>query len=477
MKLARTLVIVLIACGCATNPATGRRQVMLMSEADEVQLGRQANAEVRKQMGIYEDAELQRYVSSVGARLARSSHRTNLPWTFAVVDQPAVNAFALPGGYIYLTRGILPFLRDEAELAAVMGHEVGHVDARHHAAAYSRQTLAGGGLAVLGILVPETQPLQGVAQVAFGLMFLKHGRDDELESDRLGVTYSAANGWDPSGMTGLLGTLARLDEANGSRRGVPNWALTHPPAADRVLKVEEAVTTSRTSASKARNKTEFERVLEGMVYGDSREKGIVRGSDFLHPVLQFAMHFPQGWEIVNTDEQVAARENDESNVGIVLQLASGSGNVQQVAQAGMARAGFREASGQRTSINGLQAYVAIYDGVSNNTRIRARAAHIQSGGRVYVVAGLAPASQFSRVDSAFQNAIASFRTMSRQEADRIQPNRIDFYTVRSGETWDSIARGPGGGAVRATTLAIMNGREATTQPKPGERIRIVVSGN
>ena len=214
-----------------------------------------------------------------------------------------------------------------------------------------------------------------------------------------------------------------------------------------------------------------------MVYGDSREKGIVRGSDFLHPVLQFAMHFPQGWEIVNTDEQVAARENEESNVGIVLQLASGSGNVQQVAQAGMARAGFREASGQRTSINGLQAYVGIYDGVSNNTRIRARAAHIQSGGRVYVVAGLAPASQFSRVDSAFQTAIASFRTMSRQEADRIQPNRIDFHTVRSGETWDSIARGPSGGAVRATTLAIMNGREATSQPKPGERIRIVVSGN
>jgi predicted Zn-dependent protease len=450
---------------------------MLMSEADEIQLGRQANAEVRKQMGLYDDAELQRYVAGVGARLARSSHRPSLPWSFAVVDQPAVNAFALPGGYIYLTRGILPFLRDEAELAAVLGHEVGHVDARHHAAAYSRQTLAGGGLAVLGILVPETQPLQGVAQVAFGLMFLKHGRDDELESDRLGVAYTASNGWDPNGMTGLLGTLARLDEASGTRRGVPNWALTHPPAADRVLKVEEAVSTSRTSSSTARNETEFERVLDGVVYGDSREKGIVRGSDFLHPVLGFAMRFPQGWEIVNTDEQVAARESEENNVAMVLQLANGSGNVQQIAQSGMARAGLREVSGQRVNINGLPAYVGIYDGAMNNTRVRLRAAHIQSGGRVYIVAGLAPAAQFGRADGAFQNTIASFRTMSRQEADRIQPNRIDFHTVRPGETWDSIARGPSGGAIRPATLAIMNGRQPGTQPKSGERIRIVVSGD
>ena len=341
MKLARTLVLVLVACSCATNPATGRRQVILMSEAEEVQLGKQSDAEVRKQMGIYNDAELQQYVRGVGDRLARAAHRPALPWSFAVVDEPAVNAFALPGGYIYLTRGIMPFLRDEAELAAVMGHEIGHVDARHQAAAYSRQTLAGGGLAVLGVLVPETQPLQGVAQVAFGLMFLKHGREDELEADRLGVGYTAASGWDPRGMTGLLGTLARLDEASGSRRGVPNWALTHPPAADRVVKVDEAVTTSRTSASASTNKSAFERVLDGMVFGDSREKGIVRGSDFLHPVLGFSVRFPPGWEIVNTDEQVSARENEESNVAVVLQLATAGGNVQQAAQTGMAKAGFR----------------------------------------------------------------------------------------------------------------------------------------
>ena len=474
MKLARTLILVLIACGCATNPATGRHQVILMSEAEEIQLGRQSDAEVRKQMGIYNDAELQRYVKGVGDRLARAAHRPNLPWTFAVVDEPAVNAFALPGGYVYITRGILPFLRDESELAAVMGHEIGHVDARHQAAAYSRQTLTGGGLAVLGILVPETQPLQGVAQVTAGLMFLKFGRNDELEADQLGVKYASASGWNAAGMSGLLGTLARLDEASGSRRGVPNWAMTHPPAQDRVTKVEEAVTTA--GASGATNKGEFERVLDGVVYGDSREKGIARGNEFFHPVLGFALHFPRNWEIVNTDEQVLARESDESNVAVVLQLVNASGSVQQVAQTSMSKAGFREESGQRTSINGLPAYVGIYDGAMNNMRVTVRAAHIQAGNRVYLLAGVAPSSQFSRVDPAFRDSIESFRTLSRTEAERIQPNRVDFYVVRSGDTWDSIARRVCQGAIKPATLAIMNGREPTSSPRPGERVRVVMSG-
>jgi predicted Zn-dependent protease len=476
MKLARTLIIVLIACGCATNPATGRRQVILMSEADEVQLGRQADAEVRKQMGLYNDAELQRYVRGVGERLARAAHRPNLPWSFAVVDEPAVNAFALPGGYVYLTRGIMPFLRDESELAAVMGHEIGHVDARHQAAAYSRQTLTGGGLAVLGVLVPETQPLQGVAQLTAGLMFLKFGRNDELEADQLGVKYAAASGWNPAGMSGLLGTLARLDEASGTRRGVPNWAMTHPPATDRVIKVEEAVATAGASGSKTTNKAEFERVLDGMVFGDSREKGIVRGNEFFHPVLGFALSFPRNWEIVNTDQQVSARESEESNVAVMLQLVTGSGSVQQTAQTSMAKAGFREASGQRTTINGLPAYVGIYDGAMNNIRVTVRAAHIQAGGRVYLLAGVAPSSQFNRADPAFRDSIESFRTLSRGEAERIQENHIDFYVVRPGDTWDSIARRTSQGAVKPTTLAIMNGRESTSNPRPGERIRVVVGG-
>jgi predicted Zn-dependent protease len=320
-----------------------------------------------------------------------------------------------------------------------MAHEVGHIDARHSAQQYSNQTLAGGGLALLGVLVPSTRPAQGLASIGLGAAFLKFSRDDELEADQLGVGYSATNGWDPRGMPGLLATLARLDEASGSSRGVPNWALTHPPAADRVTKVQQVVAAAP-AGGKATNVSQFERYLDGIVFGDSREKGIVRGTDFLHPVLRFAVRFPPGWQVMNSDEQVVARRSESENVAMLLQLDSGTGPIQQMAPASMAKAGWREVSGERTTINGLEAYVGTYQGTMNNTPVTIRAAHVRAGQQVYVVAGVAPTSEFNSSAQTFTRSIETFRTLSREEADRIQPNRVDFYTVRSGDTWESLAR-------------------------------------
>jgi predicted Zn-dependent protease len=477
VKTLRIVVLGLVAWGCATNPATGKRQLMLMSEAEEVGLGKQSDAEVRKQMGLYPDANLQRYVNRVGQQLAKASHRPNLPWTFAVVDEQAVNAFALPGGFIYVTRGILPFLQTEAELAAVMGHEVGHVDARHSASAYSRQMATAGALGITGVLVPGLEGLLGYAGAAFGLLFLKNGREAELESDRLGVDYAAKNGWEPSAMAGLLGTLGRLDEAGGSSRGVPNWALTHPPAADREQKVQEAVAAARTAmpSAKTTNKDEFEKMLDGLVFGDSREKGFVRGNEFLHPVLQFAVKFPQGWEIVNSDEQVTARRGENSNASMLLQLVTGSGGLEQMASASMTKAGFQQIDGSRTNINGLDAYVGTYAGVLENTQVRLRSAYVRAGQSTYVVAGLAPAAEFTSTAPAFSSAIQTFRALSKEEADRLQPSRVDFAVARPGDSWESLAKRHGGG-VKASTIAIMNGRTPATPPKAGERLRIVVGG-
>jgi len=477
MRAPRLVPIVLVAAiGCATNPATGRRQLILMSEQDEIQLGRQADAEVRQQMGVYGNAELQRYVERVGMTLVRSSYRGELPWTFAVVNEPAVNAFALPGGFVYVTRGLLPFLRDESELAAVMAHEIGHVDGRHGADAYSRQLLAGGGLAIGGVFLPEIRPFEGLANAALGLLFLRHSREAELEADQIGIRYASAQGWDPSGMPGLLATLARLDEASGSSRGVPNWALTHPPAADRVTRVQEAVAASRSPSATATNRAAFERFLDGLVFGDSREKGIVRGAEFLHPILRLALRFPAGWDIANADDQVTAVENDTGTIGIVLRIVENpSESVERTAQATMTKAGFREVSGQRTRINGLDAYVGTYSALIETRQLAARAAHVQLGGQTYLLAGLAPANELARVEPAFSLTINSFRELSQSEADRIQPDRVDFHVVRGGETWESLATSAGG-RLRASTLAIMNGYEPTLRPRAGDRIRIVVGG-
>jgi predicted Zn-dependent protease len=473
MKRVSVVIALALAVACATNPATGRHQLMLMSEAQEVQLGRQSDADVRKQMGVYNDPGLQQYVDRIGRRLAASSKRPNLPWTFTVVDEAAVNAFALPGGFVYITRGIVPFLRNEAELAAVLGHEVGHVDARHSAEAYSNQTFAGGGLAVLGILVPETQPFAQAASVSLGLLFLKHGRSAELEADQLGVRYIATNRWSPEAMPGLLSTLQRLDEASGTRRGVPNWAATHPPAADRVAKVQEAVRASSQPGANVTNEMELERHLDGVVYGDSREDGIIRGSEFLHPVLRFAVRFPAGWEVVNSSEQVSARPDENSNSAMLLELAPANGSPEQTARDVFSKAGFTELDGQRTRVNGLDAYIGRYQGVMSNQRVYMEAALIRADQQTYLVAGIAPANEFNASARAFSSTIQSFRPLSRDEADRIQPDRIQLYTARQGDTWASLARR---GNVKPTTLAIMNGVDPSAPLRVGSRIRIVVGG-
>jgi predicted Zn-dependent protease len=475
MKPFRVALVLLFAWGCATNPATGRRQLILMSEQEEIQLGRQSDAEIRAQMGVYDDPDLQAYVRAVGAKLVTAAHRPHLPWTFTVVDEAAVNAFALPGGFIYLTRGILPFLRNEAELAGVLGHEIGHVDARHSAEAYSKQLGAGLGLAAAGVLAPSTQPFQGLAGAGLGLLFLKYGRDAEMESDRLGVTYPATNGWDPRGVPALLNTLGRLDEAAGSRRGVPNWALTHPPAEDRVERVQQAVAAAPSGPSTT-NAAALERQLDGLVFGDSREKGIVRGREFLHPILRLALSFPEGWEVMNGDTQVVAREAETGNVAMLLQVVQGSGPVQLLGPAEMLKAGWRHTSGAPATINGLDAYLGTYEGAIENTPVHIQAAHVRSGDQTYVIAGVAPAQLFQAAAPKFASSIRTFRALTRAEADRIQPNRVDFYVARPGDTWASIASGAAGGTVGPSTLAIMNGRVPSEPPAAGDRLRIIVAG-
>lgn len=469
--------VIATAIACVTNPATGQRQFNILSEGDEVALGKQADGQIRQEMGLYQDQGWQEYVNRVGQAMAQKSHRPQLPWSFAVVDQPAINAFALPGGFIYLTRGILPYLRDEAEMANVLGHEIAHVTAKHGATAYSRQQIAGVGLGIGQILAPpDKQGLFQAAEAGLGLLFLKNGRDAELEADRLGVGYAAATGWNPSGMAGMLTTLGRLGEASGSKRGVPNFLSTHPLPEDRVEKVAAVADAARTSASTRVNAEDFQRRLDGLVFGDSREQGILRGRDFLHPILRFALQFPQGWQVQNGAQQVVAQPEGDQPMAVMMEIIDGGGrNPAQAGRARMQQAEMVERAGESTTINGLPAFVGVYTGGQGNQAIAARVAFISHAGRLYQVAGVAAEGAFNQADQAFRQVIGSFRGMSAAEADRVQPARIDFYTVRSGDTWASIAE-RSGGAVTASALAIMNAASPSSTPRAGSRIRVVIEG-
>jgi len=467
-----------LIAACATNPATGKRQISLMSEAQEITAGQEADAQIKMEMGVYNDPRLQEYVSGVGMRLARLSERPNLPWHYTVVDSPAVNAFALPGGYIYITRGILPFLNDEAQLAGVLGHETGHVTARHSAQQYTRAVGGTIGLAALGILVPAARPLGQFSEQALGILFLKYSRDFELQADQLGARYAAMGNWDPAGVPDMLATLGRLDEASGQSHGVPNWLETHPDPLSRIREVQPAV--QQLSAGRTglvRDRDAMLRAVDGIIYGDNPEQGIVRANTFIHPGLRFRVDFPAGWDIQNAPTQVVAKAPG-ADVYMLLEQVSmpGSGGVENVARTSMQDAGFRMTSGARTTINGLDAFVGVYDGqLEGLGNVTCRAAHIVYGTNIYLVAGFTAPNLFQQSDAAFLAGIRSFKSISAAEAESIHPNRIDIYVVRQGDSWQAIAE-RSGNIIKATTLAVMNGFETSSQPPVGARIKIAVGG-
>jgi len=372
----------------------------------------------------------------------------------------------------------MPFLDDEAELAGVLGHEIGHVTARHSAQQYTRQISGLVGLTALSIFVPAARPFGDLSTQALGVLFLKYGRDDELQSDELGARYESRLGWDPAAVPAFLSTLGRLDEAAGDRRGIPGWLSTHPEPLSRVDEIQPVVRQLKAAGGDfSTNRDAFLQRIDGIVFGDNPEQGVVRGDAFLHPVLRFRIEFPSGWEIQNSPQQVLAMAPG-ADVFMLLQLVEQprGRNIEEIAMNAMSRSGFRAVQGSRTTINGLDAFVGVYQGqVEGLGVVATRAAHIAYDNKVFLVAGLTSSRLFEQADSAFATSIRSFRTLSAAEAEGIRPDRVDFYVVREGDTWASMAE-RAGGAIKPATLAVMNNAAPASQPRVGSRIKIVVRG-
>jgi predicted Zn-dependent protease len=299
-----------LAVSCATNPVTGRRELSLVSAGQELAIGREGHGAIVGEYGRYDDAGLQAYVDSVGQALAKVSHRPELAWTFTVLDDPVVNAFALPGGYIYITRGILAHFDSEAQLAGVLGHEIGHVTARHGAQQMTQQQLLGAGLA-LGTLFSETvRRYSREAQTALGLLTLKYGRDDENEADALGVRYSTSGGWDPRQIPRTYEMLKRVGDRAGQR--LPAFLSTHPDPGDRMQR------TTALAAEAAAGRTgllvrqrDFLRRIDGVVYGPDPRQGYFEGTRYFHPQMKLEITFPSGWKTQDTKSAVVAVSADQ----------------------------------------------------------------------------------------------------------------------------------------------------------------------
>jgi predicted Zn-dependent protease len=476
-------VVIAITAGlssCAVNPVTGERQLALISEQQEIAMGKQYHPEILREMPPYENEALQRYVEGIGQRLAKSSHRPELPWTFTVVDSAAINAFAVPGGFIYITRGLMGYLNTEAELAGVLGHEIGHVTARHSVAQMSRQQLGQIGLVAGMIFLPGTQPYADLAATGLGVLFLKYGRDDERQADRLGAEYAATGGYDPAGVTGMLTALARLSEGEGASRGVPGWLSTHPEPASRVAEVQPAIEELRAEhgTDLARDRSAYLQRIDGIMVGENPREGVIRENAFLHPDLLFQLEFPRGWAIQNTPRQVIAAEPNR-RAFLILELAGQAGqDVEQVARQSMAKAQLRQAEGGRTQVNGLNAYVGTWQGtIQNLGEVVVRAAHVAHGKYIYRLAGIVPPATYRQAGPVIDGSLGTFRPLPAAEAARIRPNVLAFHTVRAGDTWQSLAERYPAGDMPPDRLAIFNGYPPDERPRQGERVKVVVEQN
>lgn len=292
-----------VAAACAANPVTGRPELMVYDDAAEARMGAKADADLVAHHGEVESKELRRYVEEVGKKVAGVNDRQGVEWRFRILDDSIVNAFALPGGFVYLTRGLLAHLQDEAGLVGVLGHEVGHVAARHGAKSASRDAVFGLPRRIVGAIVPGVAEGFGLIRAALSPITLTFSRDDERQADDLGVKYSTRLGYDARSLAAFMGTLDRLTPA-GER--LPTWASTHPDPGDRKATILERTATAQKDQPGpwATNPDALLDHLDGLVHGDDPRVGVLEAERVLLPSRRLSIPRPKGWQAEVTRTRV-----------------------------------------------------------------------------------------------------------------------------------------------------------------------------
>jgi predicted Zn-dependent protease len=464
----------LLVANCSTNPATGKPQLALVGEQQEIAMGREAATQAAQQIGLYDDPELQAYVSRLGKELAAQSERPNLPWSFQVVDDPSVNAFALPGGFIFVTRGLLTHLTSEAELVSVLGHEIGHVTGRHSVEQMSKSQLAQIGLVAGMVLQPELASAYGdLAQQGLGLLFLKYGRDDEREADDLGLRYLVAENYDPREMPQVFETLRRVSERETKGGRVPGWLSTHPTPEDRIQRISSQVASLNRDFSQATvGRERYLQNLDGTVFGQNPREGYFRGNTFIQPELGFQITFPQGWNVSNQKQAVGAISDREDAV-VVLTL-SPSSSPQQAAQEFFSQQGIVQGQALQGSNSGaVSRTFGVQRGQSGD--LQGIATFVEQGGKVYQILGYTLANKARGYENQLSSAATSFSRVTDRRLLDVEPQRVDIVSVPGAMTLQEFeSRYPS--TVDLQTLAIINQAQPTTRFEAGAEVKRVVGG-
>jgi predicted Zn-dependent protease len=457
-----------VGCAVSHNPVSGRQRAFGYTWAQERQLGAQADQEIQAHFGVYDNAQVAAYVDRIGQEVLQHSHMrrpdqlpefVETPFFFRVLDSPVVNAFALPGGYVYVTRGLLAHMENEAQLAMVIGHEITHIAARHASRrAFEMQlgqvALLGGAIAGQALGLPGQQLLD-IGGVAAQLLFLRYSRDDEREADRLGVEYAALTGYEAGEGASFFATLRRISEEAG--QSLPTFLSTHPDPGQR----EETILAL---AEEWRQRTEMHRVgeealmnaISGMVVGEDPRQGFVEAGIFHHPELQFRFPTPPQWRVINQPQQVAILEPNQQAI-LVLTLVPDASSAAAAAQQFARQQGLQVVNQGATQVSGFPAYAVLVDAqLQGGQVVRAISYYIEYGGRVYNFLGYSPRELFSNFEATFGRSIQGFARETDPGILATQPSRISVVNAPRTAAFRTFLPSPLPRGMTAEDFAVMN---------------------
>lgn len=463
-------------CGCVVNPVTGERELSLMSESQEVEQGKEADAQIVAQYGLVEDPELQAWVEGVGKRLVAVSHKKDLTFTFRILDDPIVNAFALPGGYVYLTRGILPYLESEAGMAGVLGHEIGHVTARHGARRATKQILLQGTLGVAGALSDRVANALGVVGAAANLLLLKYSRDDERQSDQLGVEYATAAGWDTHDMAKFFGVLEAMSPQDGA---IPSWVSTHPDPGERDETVRELTTKEQQKhpGPFAQNRDALLAQVDGLAFGQDPRQGYVANGEFLHPQLRLQFPVPSGWSVENGRSQVTL-SSQQGDMAVIFAQAEGA-SPQAAAEAFAKTEGITVQQRADLTIAGFPAHRISAAVQGQQGQLGVTSTFVAKDGRVWAFHGLSEAAKHAAAQPTLVAVADGFAALDDPQALAVQPVVVRVVELQQPSTIEQVAAAypiPQQAGIDANHLALMNGVAPGAQLEAGRSVKVLVQG-
>lgn len=469
-----------LLASCARNPITGKKEFAI-SEKRELALGAAYDPQIVATMGEYKDAELDALINKLGMEMAKDSHRPNLAWKFTIIDSDVVNAFAVPGGYVYFTRGILAHFNNEAEFAGVLGHEIGHVTARHTAKSMQRQQLAQIGM-IAGMLASQDvrNNMQAISQ-GMQLLFLKYGRDAESQSDALGVEYSSEQGYDANYMAGFFKTIDRIQKQAGV--DIPDFLSTHPNPLNREANVKRMAAEWQKKLPGEQNKVNrdsYLKLIDGLTYGEDPKQGFEENGVFYHPVLKFKFDVPKGWKLANSPQQVqiASPNNDGA---VIFSLAEGT-NAATAAQSWVQKNELTASNQRATTVNGMQAYQVsgaqggqAQQGQQAQPELLWQATFIAYDGKVYNFTEVAQATAVNAIGQTLEIPYRSFNKLTDAKYLNREAERIKIYRVTSNTTLQSALNQAGMPVARNSELAILNGMELNDRVTAGTLIKTIAN--